>query len=429
VNDEPIRRVFKKIIPMSAKNNNPWEQAKDQLAKAVKYFPIDPVLKAQLEHSNRTIQVSFPIKMDDGSVRVFQGFRVQHNNLRGPYKGGIRYHDLVDMDEVQALGFWMTFKNAVVDVPFGGGKGGIVMDPKNVSEAELERISRHYVRKMYRVFGAEFDVPAPDVNTNGKIMAWMLDEYEKITGTKAPATFTGKPIEKGGSEGREEATGFGGSVILKKVIESGVAGISSGATMAIQGFGNVASHFADTSRRLGIKIVAVSDSKGGIHDPGGLHIERIAAHKKETGSVKNFPGARDITNEELLELPVDVLVPAALEDVITGGNTRAIKAKLIIEMANGPTANEADEILEKMGVIVIPDILANSGGVAASYFEWYQNMHNEKWTKEQVLQKLTRIMEDAFGAVNKERIDFGTTFRTAAYIVALKRLDAARRLV
>ncbi len=407
-------------------SNNPWERAKTHLKNAIKYFPVDPLLEAQLLNPDRIVQVSIPIKMENGDViRVLEGFRVQHNNARGPYKGGIRYHEKVDMDEVKALSFWMTFKNAVVDVPFGGGKGGVVLNPKELSDGELEAVSRGYVAKMYKLFGPELDVPAPDVNTNGKIMAWMLDEYEKLTGTESPATFTGKPIERGGSEGREEATGFGGSVVLRKVLESKVGGVSAGATVAIQGFGNVASHFAETAKGLGLKIVAVSDSKGGIYNAEGLDISKVELHKKETGAVKGFVGASDITNEELLELPVDILVPAALENVLTGENALKVKAKLIIEMANGPTTLEADEIFNKTGVVVVPDILANSGGVATSYFEWYQNMRGEKWTRGEVLEKLTDLMEKAFDAVNDARVSYGTNFRNAAYIVALKRIAAA----
>jgi len=406
-------------------SNNPWGRAKAHLKNAIKYFPVSPLLEAQLLNPDRIVQVSIPIKMDNGGVRVFEGLRVQHNNARGPYKGGIRYHEKVDMDEIKALSFWMTFKSAVVNVPFGGAKGGIVVNPKELSEGELERLSRGYVAKLYKLFGPELDVPAPDVNTNGKIMAWMLDEYEKLTGARSPATFTGKPIMQGGSEGREEATGFGGSVVLKKILESKIGGVSAGATVAIQGFGNVASHFADTTKNLGLKIVAVLDSKGGIYNPGGLNISKVELHKKETGAVKGFAGASDTTNEELLELPVDILVPAALENVLTGDNAGKVKAKLVIEMANGPTTLEADEIFDKTGVVVVPDILANSGGVATSYFEWYQNMHGEKWAKKEVLNKLTSLMESAFDAVNEAKISYGTTFRTAAYIVALERIAAA----
>lgn len=408
-------------------SNNPWERAKTHLKNAIKYFPIDSLLEAQLLNPDRIVRVSIPIRMDNGLVRVFEGFRVQHNNARGPYKGGIRYHEKVDMDEVQALSFWMTFKNAVVDVPFGGGKGGVVLNPKELSESELEAVSKGYVDKMYRLFGPELDVPAPDVNTNGKIMAWMLDEYEKLTGAKNPATFTGKPIERGGSEGREEATGFGGSVVLRKVLESKTGGVSAGATVAIQGFGNVATHFAETAKNLGLKIVAVSDSKGGIYSAAGLDISKVELHKKETGAVRGFAGASDITNDELLELPVDILVPAALENVLTGDNAPKVKAKLIIEMANGPTTLEADQVFDKTGVVVVPDILANSGGVATSYFEWYQNMYDEKWTREEVLNKLTGLMEKAFDAINEAKISYGTNFRNAAYIVALKRIAEVKK--
>jgi glutamate dehydrogenase/leucine dehydrogenase len=317
----------------------------------------------------------------------------------------------------------MSFKNAVVNVPFGGGKGGIIVNPKELSETELEKLSRGWVKKMYPILGPEFDVPAPDVNTNGQIMNWMVDEYQKITGNpKSLAVFTGKPLGKGGSEGREEATGFGGVYVFEEVVKNKVANLPAGAKVAIQGFGNVSSFFARASVNLGYKVVALSDSKGGIYNPEGLDVEAVAAYKKQTGALKDFSGSKNISNSELLELNVDVLVPAALENVLTAENASKVKAKLIIEMANGPTTPEADEIFEKNGVTVIPDILANSGGVATSYFEWYQNMNNQAWSKEQVLEKLKDLMVKAFAGVLEKKNKYNTTFRNAAYIVAAQRI-------
>jgi glutamate dehydrogenase/leucine dehydrogenase len=369
------------------------------------------------------VEVSIPVVMDSGEQKIFTCFRSQHNNARGAYKGGIRYHQDVNLDEVRALSFWMSFKNAVVNVPFGGGKGGIIVNPKELSETELEKLSRGWVKKMYPILGPEFDVPAPDVNTNGQIMNWMVDEYQKITGNpKSLAVFTGKPLGKGGSEGREEATGFGGVYVFEEVVKNKVANLPAGAKVAIQGFGNVSSFFARASVNLGYKVVALSDSKGGIYNPEGLDVEAVAAYKKQTGALKDFSGSKNISNSELLELNVDVLVPAALENVLTAENASKVKAKLIIEMANGPTTPEADEIFEKNGVTVIPDILANSGGVATSYFEWYQNMNNQAWSKEQVLEKLKDLMVKAFAGVLEKKNKYNTTFRNAAYIVAAQRI-------
>ena len=403
-------------------NINPFETAIAQLEEAAKVADLPANLVERLKNPDRYVQVSIPVIMDNGSQKIFTGFRSQHNNARGPYKGGIRYHQQVNLDEVKALSFWMTFKNAVANVPFGGGKGGIIVNPKELSETELEKLSRGFVQKLYMIFGPQFDVPAPDVNTNGKIMSWMLDEYEKITGTKAPATFTGKPVNNGGSEGREEATGFGGGIVLREIIKNKIAEIPQGGSVAIQGFGNVATFFAESANSLGLKVVALSDSKGGIYNPDGLDVKAAESHKKSTGALKGLAGSKDITNEELLELPVDVLVPAALENVLTADNADQIKAKLIIEMANGPTTKEADKIFEKKGIISVPDILSNSGGVATSYFEWYQNMHNEKWAKNDVLKKLEDLMVAAFADVAGAVKKYNTSFRNAAYIIAAQRI-------
>ncbi len=408
--------------------NNPFESAKKQLDTAATTSSADPKIVERLKIPDRYIEVSIPVQMDNGEQKIFSGFRSQHNNARGPYKGGIRYHQDVSLDEVRALSFWMTFKNAVVNVPFGGGKGGIIINPKELSEGELERLSRGYMRQMFRNFGPEIDVPAPDVNTTGQIMGWMRDEFEKLTGTTAPGVITGKAIEDGGSQGRTEATGFGGGYVLREAMNAGlVPGATAEGgrkTIAIQGFGNVATYLAEYVKEHGFKIVALSDSKGGIYSENGIDLSAAEAHKKETRALKGLAGSTEITNEELLELDVDVLVPAALENVLTGDNAAKIKAKFILEMANGPTTPEADETFKQNNVTVVPDILANSGGVCVSYFEWYQNQNSESWSKEDVLKKLDEHMVAAFAAVREAQEKYSCTMRTAAYIVALERIAA-----
>jgi len=401
---------------------NPFETAKAQLQKAAETAKLDVDKIERLKIPDRYVEVSIPVKMDNGEQKIFTGFRSQHNNARGPYKGGIRFHQDVNLDEVRALSFWMSFKNAVVNVPFGGGKGGVIVNPKELSLGELERVSRGFIKKIYPVIGPEVDVPAPDVNTTGQIMGWMLDEYQKQSGNKSMATFTGKSLDNGGSKGREEATGFGGVYVFEEVIKSKAVNLSAGSAVAIQGFGNVSTFFAKAAEKLGYKVVALSDSKGGIYNPEGLSFEKVLAHKKSAGALKDFVGAKNISNSELLELPVDVLVPAALENVLTAENAEKIKAKLIVEMANGPTAPEADAIFAQKGIVVIPDILANSGGVCVSYYEWYQNMKSEEWSKEQVLEKLSVQIKQAYADVLKEKNKYNTTFRVAAYILAARRI-------
>lgn len=403
--------------------NNPFESAKAQLDAAAKVSGADANIVERLKNPDRYIEVSIPVIMDDGTQRIFSGFRSQHNNARGPYKGGIRYHQDVSLDEVRALSFWMTFKNAVVNVPFGGGKGGIIVNPKELSGGELERLSRGYMKQMFRNFGPLVDVPAPDVNTTGQIMGWMRDEYEKLTNTTAPGVITGKAIEDGGSQGRTEATGFGGGYVLREALNAGLVPAQR-KTIAIQGFGNVATYLAEYVKEHGFKIVALSDSKGGIYNENGIDLLAAEAHKKETRALKGLEGSTEISNEELLELDVDVLVPAALENVLTGDNAAKIKAKFILEMANGPTTPEADSIFAQNGVTVVPDILANSGGVCVSYFEWYQNQENVRWSKEDVLKKLDEHMVAAFVAVRNVQEKYNTTMRTAAYIVATERIAA-----
>lgn len=401
--------------------NNPFESAKQQLQAAADTASLDKNKIDELMHPDRYIEVSIPVQMDDGSQNIFEGFRSQHNNARGPYKGGIRYHQDVNLDEVRALSFWMTFKNAVIDVPFGGGKGGIIVNPKELSETELEKLSRGYMQKMFRNFGPEIDVPAPDVNTNGQIMGWMRNEYENLTGTVAPGVITGKAIKDGGSEGRTEATGYGGGYVLREALKAGLVS-DDRKTMAIQGFGNVATYLAEYAKEHGFTVVALSDSKGGVYNEAGIDVTVAEEHKKATKALKGLTGTTEITNEDLLELDVDVLVPAALENVLTKDNANKIKAKFILEMANGPTTPEADEVFAKNGIVVVPDILANSGGVCVSYYEWYQNMHNEKWAKKDVLDKLDAQISNAFAEVLATSKQYKTSLRTAAYIVAAQRI-------
>ncbi|HEX3099724.1 MAG TPA: Glu/Leu/Phe/Val dehydrogenase [Patescibacteria group bacterium] len=402
--------------------NNPFESAKKQLDAAASVSNADANIVERLKNPDRYIEVSIPVVMDNGEQKIFSGFRSQHNNARGPYKGGIRYHADVNLDEVRALSFWMTFKNAVVDVPFGGGKGGIIVNPRELSEGELERLSRGYMKQMFRNFGPLIDVPAPDVNTNGQIMAWMRDEFEQLTGTTAPGVITGKAVENGGSEGRTEATGFGGAYVLREAHKAGLFPAER-KTIAIQGFGNVATYLAEHLKEKGFKVVALSDSKGGVYNENGIDVAAAEAHKKENRALKGLEGTIEITNEDLLELDVDVLVPAALENVLTADNAGKVKAKFILEMANGPTTPEADAIFAQNNVTVVPDILANSGGVCVSYFEWYQNQNNEQWSKEDVLKKLDEHMVAAFNSVLEAKNKHNTTMRTAAYIVALERIS------
>jgi len=404
---------------------NPFKNAMSQLANAAEILNLDKSVLEQLKNPQRILSVSIPVKMDNGETKVFEGFRVQYNDARGPFKGGIRYHPQVDMDEIKAFGFWMTIKNGVVGVPFGGGKGGVVVDPKKLSKGELERLSRGYVRSLYKYLGPQIDCPAPDVNTNSEIMGWMVDEYSKLVGKWTPGMITGKPLSMGGSEGREEATGFGGVEILKAAAKE--MRFKKGATVAIQGFGNVGSFFASLAADAGFRVVAVSDSKGAVYNPKGLDVAALESYKKQTGSLKGFAGTKDLTNEKLLELPVDILVPAALENQIHGNNARKIKARVIIEMANGPTTPEADAILHKKGVWVIPDVLANSGGVATSYLEWTQNLSGFYWSKPEVLAKLTKYMLAAWKEVLSTRNKHKTDFRNAAFIIAINKIAQAMK--
>ena len=379
--------------------------------------------RALLEHPQRVISVSMPVLMDDGSTRVFSGVRVQYNDALGPTKGGIRYHEHVDSAEVQELAFLMMIKCALAGLPYGGAKGGITLNPKELSEKELERLTRAFVRALGTIVGPHTDIPAPDVNTDAKTMGWFADEYGKMTGTFEPAVVTGKPLDNGGSKGRDIATGLGGAYILEQcAADQGWDPAET--TVAIQGFGNVGGHIAHLLVERGYKVVAVSNSRGGVyHEDGFTGAELMEAQKSKT-----LPRGNPVTNEGLIELPVDVLIPAALSEQIHAGNVARVKAQAVLEMANAPTTVEADAILHENGVTVIPDILANAGGVIVSYFEWMQNLGNESWSEEEVAEKLKQKMTLAYESVAMEAKRRGSDMRTAAYEFAVRRvLDAERK--
>jgi glutamate dehydrogenase/leucine dehydrogenase len=405
--------------------NNPFQNALSQLERANKVKPFNPEFMARLNQPNREVHIAIPVKMDDGSLKIFEGYRVQYNNARGPYKGGIRYHQDTEINEVKALAFWMALKCAVANIPMGGGKGGITVTPKDLSKGELERLSRGWVKLMAPIIGPQADVPAPDVNTTPEIMSWMVDEYAQITGDKTNATFTGKPIEVGGSEGRGPATGLGGFYTFKVMQEK--LGLPASCTIAIQGFGNVGGNAAEILAKDGHKIIALSDSKGAILKEDGIDVVALNEYKKINGKIGGFPGSKEITNEELLVLPCDVLIPSALENQITDKNANDIKAKLVMELANGPTTPEADDILYSRGIPVIPDILANAGGVTVSTFEWEQNLKGEHWTEADVFAKLKKIMDEETNLIYARSKELNTDLRRTAFIVALERIEQATK--
>ncbi|MBI2637468.1 MAG: Glu/Leu/Phe/Val dehydrogenase [Candidatus Sungbacteria bacterium] len=377
--------------------------------------------------------------MEDGSTKKFQAWRVQHNDALGPYKGGIRFHQDSSLDEVQALASLMTWKTSLMGIPFGGGKGAVKVNPKELKPSELEQLSRGFVHGVFEAIGPERDVPAPDVNTDGQIMAWMTDEYSKMKGQNAPAAFTGKPIELGGSKGREIATAFGGFVVLREYLKkaSDVSFMTGDLTCAIQGFGNVGGHIARMLAEAGFCVVALSDSKGAIYRLEGIDVSELVKMQKEKGIINNKTcsleeasggNCKVIGNKELLELDVDILIPAALENQITKENAGNIKAKIILEMANGPTTKEAEDILVKKGIAVLPDILANGGGVVGSYFEWVQNLQRFYWEESDVIQRLDKVMSDAFRATAHTKAEYKCTWRQAAFVRAVKRVADAMRL-
>jgi glutamate dehydrogenase (NAD(P)+) len=401
--------------------HNPFENAMAQLDKVAKVKDFGVEFFARMREPNRDIRISIPVKMDDGTTKIFEGYRVEYNNARGPYKGGIRYHHDTEINEVKALAFWMALKCAVANIPMGGGKGGITVDPKKLSKGELERLSRGWVRGLSDILGPKKDVPAPDVNTTPEIMDWMADEFEKITGDKTRATFTGKPVGLGGSEGRGPATGLGGFYVFDSLRAQ--LGLPESCSVVVQGFGNVGSNAAEIFIEHGHKVIAMSDSKGGVYNPDGLDLKKLTEHKKTTGTLVRFAGAKDITNEELLALECDLLVPAAFENVITDQNAPNVKAKAVLELANGPITPEADEILFSKGIPVVPDILANSGGVTVSYFEWDQNLKGEHWSEKEVFEKLLPMMNDASQEIFKKATELKTSLRIGAFILALERIQ------
>ena len=403
---------------------NPWQVAQQQFDLAAERLNLDPGLRRVLREPRRELVVHFPVKMDDGSVQVYTGYRVQHNLGRGPAKGGIRYHQDVSLDEVKALAMWMTWKCAVVGIPYGGGKGGVIVDPKKLSQKELEALTRRFFTEIEVLIGPEKDIPAPDVNTNAQIMAWMMDTYSMHVGYTVPGVVTGKPISLGGSEGRNEATARGTVYcILEAVREIGMD--IARARVSIQGFGNAGAIAARLITDEGATVVAVSDSTGGIYNPDGLDIGRVNGWKKEHGTVQGMPGAQDVSNAAVLEVDCDILIPAALENQITARNAGNIKARIVAEAANGPTTPEADQQMFQRGVFMIPDILCNAGGVTVSYFEWVQDLNRDHWSESVVNAKLKEIMVKAFqetlAIAQRDQIDM----RTAAYLLAVERVADA----
>ncbi len=432
---------------------SPFEIAQEQLDKVAKIIKLDPASYEMLRWPMRELRVTIPVKMDDGSVKVFKGFRVQYNDSRGPTKGGIRFHPEETIDTVRALAAWMTWKTSIVNIPYGGSKGGVICNPKEMSKGELERLSRGYIRAIGRFVGPERDIPAPDVYTTPQMMSWMMDEYSKIVGYNAPGVITGKPQAIGGSRGREDATARGGMFVLREAAKK--AGINlienkenshrkpqeleklpdpqpkaNVIKVAIQGYGNAGyyAHLLVTRMFDNVKVVAVSDSKGGIYNENGLPFNPVFETKTKEKTVTKYKDAKQISNKELLELDVDVLIPAALEEVITEENANRIKAKIVLELANGPTTPEADEILFKKGIVVIPDFLANAGGVTVSYFEWVQNITGYYWDYEEVYEKLDRKMKEGYYDTVKAAEGHKTHNRNGAYIVSVGRVVEAMKL-
>ncbi len=416
-------KTLKSVTPTP----NPYEAVLQLIDLAAEKIKIEPAIHEILRHPMRVLIVNIPVQMDDGVVRVFTGYRSQYNDVLGPTKGGIRYHPDVTLDEVIALSAWMTFKTAVTGLPLGGGKGGIRCNPKEMSLDELERLTRGYTRELVKFIGPHIDVPAPDVYTNAQVMAWIMDEYAEITGESVPGVVTGKPVEIGGSQGRNEATSLG---LVFTVIEAAkhLSLPLKGASVVIQGYGNVGFHAARLLGGLGCKIIAVSDSRGAIYNPKGMNPLKVREHKSKTRSVIGYPGSVRITNSDLLELECDILIPAALENQLTSANAPRIKAKIVAEGANGPTTPEADRILYERGIFLIPDILANAGGVTVSYFEQVQNQMNYYWEEEEVRTKLENIMQTAFHSVLKISQEYNVSMRIAAYILAVKRIAYAIRI-
>ncbi len=416
-----------------AEDLNPFKIAQQQLDEAAKVMNLDKQAHAILREPMRTLVINIPVRMDSGETKVFTGFRVQYNDARGPVKGGIRFHPQESLDTVKALAAWMTWKTSLANIPYGGAKGGIICDTKSMSEREIEALSRGYIRAIGTFIGPQVDIPAPDVYTTPQIMAWMMDEYSNIVRHNAFGTITGKPLEVWGSEGRSDSTAMGGMYVMREAAK-GLGIDLRNAKIAVQGFGNAGMFAYTLSKKLfGSKVVAISDSKGAVYDANGLDLAKLEKAKKESGSVQGYEGGTEMTNEQLLESDVDILIPAAIENQITGSNADRIKAKLVLELANGPVTPDADAILHEKGVLDLPDFLVNSGGVIGSYFEWVQNIGGYYWSADEVYQKLDKIITKSFAdtmAVKKEYETKGSkiTPRTAAYIIAIGRVASAMKV-
>ncbi|WP_042277649.1 Glu/Leu/Phe/Val family dehydrogenase [[Clostridium] dakarense] len=411
---------------MAEKTLNVFEIARLQVKNACDKLGADPAVYEILKNPMRVMEVSFPVKMDDGTTKSFTGYRSQHNNACGPFKGGLRFHPAVCMDEVKALSTWMTFKCSVVGIPYGGGKGGMAIDPRDYSEAELERISRGFARAIAPIIGEKEDIPAPDVNTNGQIMSWMVDEYAQVTGNFQPGVFTGKPVDFYGSLARTEATGYGVAIMAMEAAKKLDIDLNN-VTVALQGFGNVGSFAGLYIEEAGAKVVAVGDHTGTIYNENGIDMKALMAYSKIHRGVKGFEGANS-TDENILTMDVDILMPCALENQLTSKNAEDIKAKIISEGANGPTTPEADEVFFKNGITVVPDILANSGGVTVSYFEWVQNLNRYNWTFEEVQSKQSVLMKKAFEEIWNLAKEYEVDMRTAAYMMSIKRIADAMKM-
>jgi glutamate dehydrogenase (NAD(P)+) len=411
----------------TTENLNPFDIAKQQFNLAADLIDLDASMRAVLVNPKRKLIVSIPVKMDDGSIRVFEGYRVQHNVARGPAKGGIRYHPQVTLDEVSALASWMTWKCATVGIPYGGGKGGIRVDPRTLSPAEIERMTRRYTVEIAPIIGPQIDIPAPDVYTNEQTMAWIMDTISMITGGSQLSVVTGKPVALGGSRGRAEATARGCQFVIREAAK--LLGMNlAGARVAVQGYGNAGSIAARLLHEDGARIVAISDSRGGAYNPNGLDPVAALRHKSETGSVAELKSSDSITNQELLEIDCEVLVPAALENQITSENAPMVKARIVAEAANGPVTPAADRILHENGVFGIPDILANAGGVTVSYFEWVQDLYGFFWADQEVNQSLERVMVKAFHEVREMALRHNVDMRAGAYCLAIGRVADATRV-
>ncbi len=414
--------------PVPLEDLNPFHIAENQFQNAANYLKLEPWLREILVKPKRQLIVSIPTRMDDGSYRVFEGYRVQHNIARGPAKGGIRYHPGVTLDEVKALASWMTWKCATVGIPFGGGKGGVICNPKEMSQGELERMTRRYTAEISIIIGPEEDIPAPDVYTNAQTMAWIMDTYSMTRNTTALGVVTGKPLAVGGSLGRNEATARGCTYVIREACKEKRLALK-GAKVVVQGFGNAGGIAAKLLHEMGAKIIAVSDSRGGIiNTKEGIDPDKAMERKTRKGTLVGLPNTSKISNEELLRTPCDILVPAALENQITMANAEQIQAKIVAEAANGPTTPGADKVLYEKGTMVLPDILANAGGVTVSYFEWVQGLQSFFWTEEEVNQRLERIMVKAFNEVLQRSKEFRVNMRTAAYILAVSKVAEATRM-